>query len=85
MAKQERLKQNNEVEQVTRRRLRIPQRSNQLPAPVAGQPLIGGHTGKTPNFTRDLDRLAKQYSGMKGGERRENGQNTSVYLSPKKM
>ena len=105
MAKKERELNKEEIERTTRRRLRAPLApptvgsvatgSNTIPGPTrlpAGQPLIGGHTGKTQNF---MDDLSRRYSGATAGDRnnsftqhrgsnRGKDRETPMYTSPKK-
>ena len=94
MAKRERETSREEDERKTTRRLRAPLAppaiasnqgtgANAVPATTrlpAGQPLIGGYTGMTPNFTADMEKISKKYSGMSASDRNKQ----RVYTSPKK-
>ena len=108
MAKKEREANKEETERITRRRLRAPLAppgsssaatgANAVPAPTrlpAGQPLIGGHTGRTQNFMDDLNNLSKKYSGVAASDRngsftqhrgnnRDRDRDMPMYTSPKK-
>ena len=88
MARQEKDANQQEEERKTRRKLRAP-----MPVPTggnaaalmsktpAGQPLVGGHNGKTPNFADDLEKLQRKYSQFPTG-RNNGGENFGSHRGP---